>query len=182
MIDFSCEFEYEQFGSLLDLYTDNSVYFGEIAKHANINPDGSGTVDFSAGSDIYLPQKAEELGYKQAHIEAFIGMKCLNFSYDDCSKYLDINSKQIGQLVGLDTIIKFRIFPTSTIIAVKEKAAEHFKIGYECACDEIKERMKDQNTFNEVRMYGVNEVVSEIKKTLPDNLFAEYCELYKGVV
>ena len=182
MIDFSCRFEYKRFGNGLDLYTDNAIYFGEIAKHANIKSDGSGTVDFAAGSNIYLPQKSEELGYQQAHIEAFVGMKYLNFSYYDCSKYLGLNSKQMEQLAGIDTIIKFRIFPTSTIIAVKEKAAEHFIIGYERAYKEIAERINEPNVLDEIRIRGLAEVIEEIRKVLPDDLLAEYCELYEGVV
>ncbi len=183
MLDFSCKYEYERLRDDPGLYMDNDIYWGEILNHTKRCGDESGTMDFEVGTDVYLPQAAEKLGYKQAHIEAFIGMKCMGYNYAECRKYLNLNEKQIGQLVCMEEpVIRFRIFPSSMVTYIREIASKHFKIGYAQAYQEIGKRIGDINLVNSIRACGIKEAMRVVRILFPNDLVAEYCELYKGVV
>ena len=182
VIDFDCEYPYGELGNSRGLYTDHAIYWGEIKNHARINKDGSGTFDIASGTVEYLPRKTREPGYMQAHVEAFIGMRMCGVSYTDCATYLSLTSDQMGKLMALGPIIKFRIFPAITTVSVREKAAECFKRGYDQAYEEISERINGTVDIGKVRKEGIAVIMKDIRKILPDDLYYEYCELYDGVV
>ena len=181
-IVFNAKYPYGKPGNRHGLYTDHAIYWGEIKNHARINADGSGSVNIAAGMMEHLPRKAKELGYIQAHVEAFIGMKECGVPNADCAVYLSLTSEQMGKLMVLSPIIKYRIFPAITTVSIRKKAAECFKQGYDQAYEQISERMDGLITPGEVRKRGIEIVMEDIRRLLPDDLYSEYCELYEGVV
>jgi len=175
IVDLTRKNEYEE--ELL--FTDHAIFWGEIKKHAKINPDGSGTFDYAAGMNEHLPRVARELGYIQAHVEAFIGMKMCGISYNECREYLNLSWEQIGQLIGLESIIKFRIFRASRDETVSTTAAKYFLDGYEQAYREIDGRLGAAMDINAIREQGIDVIMEEIQRIMTDDLYSEYCELYR---
>ena len=75
-ISFSDEYAYKDGPASwreLEIYTDNDIVWSEIGKHATLTEYGSSKLNFAEGFNKLLPEKAEELGYKQAYLEAVLG-------------------------------------------------------------------------------------------------------------
>ena len=175
-LDFAADNEYAA-GSI---YTDHDIYWGEMRKSGTTNEDGSGTIDFAGVANIYFPEKVRELGYKQAYIELFMGIYMETESFDKCKEYLGITNKQLGQLITLDDILKYRIFPGTSDRYLIDRGAKFFTEGYEKVCEEVRSKMG--NDFEKARKGGMDMAMLSLKGRYSKELFEMYCEIYSDVV
>lgn len=166
------------------MYTDHDICWSEIEKHGTTNADGKTTVNIVAGIKVYLPKKAEELGRKQAYVEAFHGMRQRGFSDIEAAKILGLTGEQARRVSKPDSVYQFRIIPTTEVVLIRESAAESFMSGYDQTYEIIAGRMESVGVTDvaSVRRAGIAVAMAEIREMLPDDIYQLYCELYGKVV
>lgn len=169
-ISFSDEYAYKEGPARCkeqEIYTDNDIVWSEIGKHVVPTENGTSRVNFAEGFNKLLPEKAEELGFKQAYLEAFLGMLKCGASHSEIEQNLSLSEEQIHELLSVKTV-KYRIFPASTIEAVRHTAADHFKAGYNLAYETIERSLEVKGTYEAaiVRKFGIACARKEICKFL----------------
>ena len=185
-ISFSDEYAYKDGPARCkeqEIYTDNDIVWSEIGIHALPSADGASTVNFADGFNKWLPEKAEELGYKQAYLEACAGMVKTGIKPDEIMNALGLSEQQLIAITN-SKIMKYRIIPTSKMENVKLTAAEHFKMGYNLAYEMIEKNTEQEMKFDitAIRKSGLDCVRKEIRKLLKEELYEEYSVLYQGVI
>ena len=185
-ISFSDEYAYKDGPASwreLEIYTDNDIVWSEIGKHATLTEYGSSKLNFAEGFNKLLPEKAEELGYKQAYLEAVLGMSKSGASCYEIGRNLRLNEEQIRALLSAK-IIKYRILPSSANEMINHTAAEHFKLGYNLAYEAIENGFMQEEPYEieGIRKTGIACAMKEICKFLKGELLEKYIALYDGVI
>ena len=164
-------------------FTDQELFFGQMLAHSDV--DGKGTVNLTAGYNTLLPQKAEEMGYRQAHVEMLLSLVGSGMCLPKVVDYLDISGNEMIELMRMDSCVKYRVLIGTKMIAVRQKAADAFIQGYQRGTSEIVSRMeKDGYDISEIaRMKALtSQTIREtIQRFQPDGLYEEYMELYGSV-
>ena len=172
------EYENQDTKNNIGVHTDHEMLFNEIMKHPTVTEDGEEGYDFYAGLFEYLPQKAGEYGIKQAYVETYFGLRSKGYSASKCIHLLRLDEKVIEELKESRSIIRFRIFPGSTMNSVKETAAEFFALGYEKGLKAISSLLCDAELASAAQKKGNTMAYEMIKKILTKEGYAEYCKLY----
>ncbi len=181
-LSFAEEFPYKGFlGSEHEVYTDNNILWGEIRNHTELNDDGSGIPDFCTGHNKWLPEKAEELGYKQAVLEAFLGLGLSGATDAERMDFLGLQESDCEAL-HKSSIIRFRIFPAITMQEVRALAAKSFVIGYNRAYEDLCKKDNPEIDMEAAFKKGQSQVRKELRSILQKELFDEYCEIYHGAI
>jgi hypothetical protein len=81
-------------------FTDQELFFGQMLAHSDV--DGKGTVNLTVGYNTLLPQKAEEMGYRQAHVEMLLSLVGSGMCLPKVVDYLDISGNEMIELMRMD--------------------------------------------------------------------------------
>ncbi len=180
MLDFADEFPYgDVYGGEAGIYTDNIVLFGEMERHAIVNKDGKTTCNMADGFNTLLPQKAEELGFKQAYIDVYLGMRALGYENSDCMDLMGIGESECSELATIK-VLKYRIFPGGMALA-KEIAAEHFELGYNKAYEQFASKNTNFD-IDSIRIMAGTIIKNKLRDIFKEELVREYLEIYGGAI
>ena len=163
-------------------FTDNELFWGAAFRK---NPDGETYTIVGDAFEVGLPMKADDLGYRQAHVEMLLSLVSGHFPPPKVVDYLDISGNEVVELFRMNSCIKYRVLVSTKIPDVRRIAAWHFIAGYKRAMSEIMGRMSadghDEREMQNTRSTVADEIKDAIRKYQPDGLFDEYMELYGEV-
>ena len=166
-------------------FTDHELLFRQMLDHSEVDENGKRTVNFVAGYNTLLPKKAEELGYRQAHVELLLSLVGSGVCLPKVVDYLDISGNEMIDLMRMDSCVKYRVLIGTKIIAVRKKAADMFIHGYQRGTSEIVSRMgKDgYNTSDiaQMKVLTLQTIRETIQRFQPEGLYEEYIALYSSI-